>query len=156
MWMLETSIEGLFCLEIPVICKPRFSGTSCLNVCRSDPHFMLWYYRWENFVSYLISTQCLSFANQNKSFLSLQTRRLSFSVEHFTLLLNQIFSLYVFCERIFSKKHPIWFKGSVIIEKQYLIIWIARSSHSQVLKNFLNGGELCKTHFLGIWKNILD
>ena len=55
-----------------------------------------------------------------------------------------------FCERIFSKEHPIGFRGSVIIEKQYLIVRIARSSHSQVLKNLLNGGELYEIHFLGI------
>ena len=47
-----------------------------------------------------------------------------------------------FCERIFSKEHLIGFRGSVIIEKQYLIVRIARSSHSQVLQNLLNGGEL--------------
>ena len=82
-----------------------FASTSCLNICRLDSHFVLWYSRWENFVSYpadtgrklnvhktfrrrpecllnvlrtfnlrpvptgyLISTQCLSLANQNKSF----------------------------------------------------------------------------------------
>ena len=55
-----------------------------------------------------------------------------------------------FCERIFSKEHPIGFRGSVIIEKQYLIVRITRSSHSQVLKNLLNGGELYEIHFLGI------
>ena len=120
MWTLETSIEGSCCLEIPVICKPRFSGTWCLNVCRSDPHFVLWYYRWENFVSYLISTQCLSLANQNKSFLSLQTWGLSFSVEYFTLLLNQIFSLYVFCERIFSKKLRYDSGGPLLLKSNIL------------------------------------
>ena len=46
-----------------------------------------------------------------------------------------------FCKRIFSKEHPIGFRGSVITEKQYLIVRIARSSHSQVLKNLLNGGK---------------
>ena len=55
-----------------------------------------------------------------------------------------------FCERIFLKEHPIRFRGSVIIEKQYLIVRIARSSHSQVLKNLLNGAELYAIHFLGI------
>ena len=38
---METSIEGVCCLEIPEICKRRFLSTSCLNVCRSDPHFVL-------------------------------------------------------------------------------------------------------------------
>ena len=92
--------------------------------------------------SYLISTQCWSLANQNKSFVSLQT---------FPYYLLDLF-LYrdVFCGRIFSKEHPIGFRGSVIIEKQYLIIWITRSSHSQVLKNLSNGGKFYKTHFLWI------
>ena len=38
---METSIEGVCCLEILENCKPRFLSTSCLNVCRSDPHFVL-------------------------------------------------------------------------------------------------------------------
>ena len=74
--LMETSIKDVSCLEIPEIYKPRFSSPSCLNVCRSDPHFVLWYSRRENFVSYLISTQF--FANQNKKFLSLQTSRYYF------------------------------------------------------------------------------
>ena len=60
---METSMEGFCCLKIIEICKPRFSSTSCLNVCRSDPHFALRYSRGENFVSYLISTQYWSLAN---------------------------------------------------------------------------------------------
>ena len=88
---METSSKGVCCLEIPAICKPRLQSSSCLNVSRSDPHFVLWYSRWKNFLSYLISNQCWSLANQNKSFLSLQTSRVTFSVKHFTLLLNQIF-----------------------------------------------------------------
>ena len=40
---METSIESVCCLEIPEICKPRFSGTLCLYVCRSDLHFILRY-----------------------------------------------------------------------------------------------------------------
>ena len=55
-----------------------------------------------------------------------------------------------FCERIFSKEHPIGFRGSFIIEKQYLTVRIAKSSNSQVLKNLLNGGELYDTFLLGI------
>ena len=91
---METSKEGVCCLEITEICKERFSSrfSSCLNVCRSDPYFILWYSRREIFVSYLISIQCWSLANQNKSFLSLQTSWLSFSVKHFTLLIRS-FSL---------------------------------------------------------------
>ena len=38
---METSIESVCCLEIPEICKPRFSTTSCLNVCRSDLYFVI-------------------------------------------------------------------------------------------------------------------
>ena len=33
---METSIEGVCCLEIPEIYKPRFSSSPSLNVCRSD------------------------------------------------------------------------------------------------------------------------
>ena len=55
--LTETSIEAGCCIGIPEICKPRFSSRSCLNVCRLDPHFELWYSRQENVVSYLISTQ---------------------------------------------------------------------------------------------------
>ena len=58
------------------------------------------------------------------------------------------------CERIFSKEHLIGFRGSVIIEKQYLIVRITKSSHSQVLRNFLNGGELYKINFFRILKNV--
>ena len=59
-----------------------------------------------------------------------------------------------FCGRIFSKEHLIGFRGSVIIEKQYLIVRITKSSHSQVLRNFLNGGELYKINFFRILKNV--
>ena len=119
---METSTEVVCCLEIPEICNPRFSSTLCLYVCKSDLHFVLWYSRWENFVNYLISTHCWSVGNQNKSFVSLQT-------------LSYYLIRSFFCERIFSKEHPIGFRGSIIIEKQCLIIWIARNSHLQVLKN---------------------
>ena len=40
-----------------------------------------------------------------------------------------------FCEHIFSKEHPIGFRVSVIIEKQYLIVRVTKSSHSQVPQN---------------------
>ena len=133
--LMETSIEGVCCLEITEICKPTFSSTSCLNVCRSDEHFVLWYSRRENFVSYLISTQFWSLANQN--FLSLLSSWLLFSVNIFLYWSDFFLYKMFFCEHIFSKKQPIWFRGSVIIEKQYLIIRIARSTHSQVLKNLL-------------------
>ena len=153
---VETSVEGVCWLEITEICKRRFS--SCLNVCRSDPHFVSWCSRRENFISYLISIQCWSLANQNKSFLSLQTSWLSVFCKTFYLI-NHIFFFIrdvCFCERIFSKEHPIGFRGLVIIEKQYLIVRPAKSSHSQVLKNLLNGGELYGPHFPAIWKNISD
>ena len=39
--LIETSIEDIFCLEIPHIFKPRFSSTLCLYVHRSDLHFAL-------------------------------------------------------------------------------------------------------------------
>ena len=76
---------------------------------------------------------------------------------NFALLLNHIFFFVkeiFLCECIFSKEHPIGFMGSAIIEKQYCMIWIARSSHSHVLKNLLNGGKRYEIHFLGIWKKI--
>ena len=57
-----------------------------------------------------------------------------------------------FCERVFPKGHPIGFRGSVIIEKQYFIVRIARSNHSQVLKNLLNGSELTRYIFLEFGK----
>ena len=40
---MGTIREGVYCLEIPDICKPRFLSTSCLYVYRSDPHFVSWY-----------------------------------------------------------------------------------------------------------------
>ena len=55
---MESGKEGVCCLEILEICKLRFSSTSCLNVCRSDPYFVIWFSRRENFISYLIITQC--------------------------------------------------------------------------------------------------
>ena len=39
--LIETSIEGVCCLEIPEICTTRFSSTSFFNVCRSDPFFVI-------------------------------------------------------------------------------------------------------------------
>ena len=73
---METSIEGVCCLDMTEICKRRFSSrfSSCLNVCRSDPHFVLWYSRRKNFVSYLFSIQYWSLANQNKRFLHVKLR----------------------------------------------------------------------------------
>ena len=85
---METSIEGVCCLEVPEICKPRFPSTS-----------FLWVY--------------------------------------------------------FFKKTSDWIQGvRFFIEKQHLIVRIARSSHSLELKNLLNGAKLYEIHFLGMWKNI--
>ena len=53
----------------------------------------------------------------------------------------------------FFKKVSSGIQGAVIIEKQYLI-WIIRISHSQVLKNLLNGCKLYEIHLLGIWNKI--
>ena len=143
-------MKGVCCLKILEICKPRFLSTSCLNVCRSDPHLVLWCSRRENFVSYLISTHCWSLGNQNKSFDHFKLRDYRFLLHIFIFIRDD------FCERIFSKELPIWFRESVIIiEKQYFIVRIARSSHTQVFKNLLNSGELYKIHFLGIWKKYL-
>ena len=55
-----------------------------------------------------------------------------------------------FSEFIISKEHPIGFRWSVIIEKQYLIIRIIRGSYPHVLKKFLNRIELFEIHFLEI------
>ena len=53
---MEISIGNVCCLEIPEICKPRFSGTLSFCVCRSCPHFILRYSTLEKSVRYLIST----------------------------------------------------------------------------------------------------
>ena len=53
---METNIESVCCLEIPKICKPRFSGTLCLHICRSDPHFIPRYSIQKKSINYLIST----------------------------------------------------------------------------------------------------
>ena len=80
---METMIESVFCLEIPETCKPRFLGTLCLYVCRSD-HFIPRYSMREKSINYLISTHIWSLSNQNQSFLSIQ----SYSFKHFTLLIT--------------------------------------------------------------------
>ena len=122
---METSI-GVCCLEIPEIRQTSFSGISCLNVYRSDPYFVLWFSGWENFVSYLISTQCWFLANQNKSFLSLQSSQLSFSLKRYILpdYLIRSFSLE---ERFlwvgFFKRASYWILGFRYYWKAYLIIW---------------------------------
>lgn len=115
--LMETSIGR--CLLPRYFWDLQAKVFTCFNFCRSDPHFALWYFRPENFVRYLISTQCLPFENQKKSFLSLlRTSQIRFFVTHFTLLIRS-FSLreMVFCERIFSKKHPILFRRSVSLLK---------------------------------------
>ena len=69
--------------------------------------------------------------------------------------INQIFffTRHVFCKRIFSKEHPIGFRVFTCLVKNN-IVRIAWSSHSQVLKNLLNGGKVYETHFLAIWRDI--
>ena len=147
---METSIEDVCCLEIPEICKPRFSSTWCLYVCRLESHFAQLYSSRENFISYLNSTQCWSLANQNKSFLSLQTLQLSFSVKYFTILIRSFFIYKIFfLWAYFLKRTFNSIRGSVITEKQYLIARIA-GSDSQELKNLLNGAKMYEIHFLGI------
>ena len=49
--LMETSIKSVCWLEIPEICKPRFSGALCLYVFRSDPLFMLEYSMRENSIT---------------------------------------------------------------------------------------------------------
>ena len=117
---METSIEGVCCLEISEICKPRFSSTSSLNVCSLDPHFELWYSRWENVVSYLISTQCWSLANQNKSFIAFQTSWLSFSVKHFTLLMRYFSKRCFFGCTFFQKSIRLDSGGLLLLESNIL------------------------------------
>ena len=53
-----------------------------------------------------------------------------------------------FRERSFSKEHPIGFRRSVIIEKQYLIVRITRSSRSHMLKNLLMVANFMRNIFL--------
>ena len=92
MWMLcSDGNKHSKCLlpRIPEICKPRFSGTLCLYVCRSDPRFIPPYFMREKSISYLISPHIWSLPNQNKSFILIQTS--SYFFKHFT--------------RFFYKKH---------------------------------------------------
>ena len=90
---METSIGSLCCLEIPEICKPRFSGTLCLYVCSSDPDFIPRCSMREKSINYLISPKIWSLPNQNKSFILIQTS--SYHFKHFTLLITS--SLYQRC-----------------------------------------------------------
>ena len=103
---------------------------------------------------------------------SLQTSQLSFSVKHFTLLLNQIFfwpgrnlgnlgNLGKFFPRFFNPSQEMFFVsvlfqksirldsgGSLFLKNNILsTVWITRSSHSQVLKKLLNVAELYEIHF---------
>ena len=96
---METSI-GVCCLEIPEICKPRFSSASGLNVCRSDPYFVIWFSRKKT--SLVLWFQPSVDPWQIRIKVSL----------HFTLLLKQIFFFIrnVFCESIFSRASD-WIHG---------------------------------------------
>ena len=118
---METSIEGVCCLEIPEICKPRFSSISGSNICGLDPHFELSYSGRENVVSYLIFTQCCwSLANQYKSFAALQTSWSSFSVKHFTLLMRFFFFIFlirdVFVRVFFQKSIRLDLGGPLLLK----------------------------------------
>ena len=117
---METSIEGVCFLEMPDICQPRFSSTSCLIVCGSDPHFLLWYSTRENFIWFPPNVDLL--ASQNKSFRPLQTLWLSFSVKHFTLLirsicLQEMFFLWAY----FFKRASDWIQGVRFLLKSNIL-----------------------------------
>ena len=86
---METSIEGVCCLEIPEICKPIFSSASSLYVCRSHLHFAPWCSKLSYLISYFI---WFPWKIRIKVFLLVQTLQLSFSVKHFSLLIG-LFSL---------------------------------------------------------------
>ena len=109
---METMIESVFCLEIPETCKPRFLGTLCLYVCRSD-HFIPRYSMREKSINYLISTHIWSLPNQNKSFILIQTSLYFF--KHFTLLITS--SLYKRCclGIYFFKRGKIRFRRFVVV-----------------------------------------
>ena len=108
---METNIESVCCLEIPKICQPRFSGTLCLHICRSDPHFIPRYSMQKKSINYLISTHIWSFLNQNKSFISIKTSL--YFCKHFTLLIMS--SLYILRLLIFRNKSS-WLRFSWIRE----------------------------------------
>ena len=119
--LMGSSIEGGCCLEPLQICKRKLPSTLCLNVCRLDPHFVLWYSRRESFVSYLISTQCWSLANQNKSFLSLQTLWLSFFVKDFIFLIKSCsFSEMFFVIALFQKSMQLIWRGRLLLKSNIL------------------------------------
>ena len=126
-----------------------------MYVCRSDLHFMPWYSMQQNIVGYLISPTVDPWQIWIKVLYHLKLcvyyflwNILLFQSHHF------LFKRSFFCERIFSIEHPIWFKEFFgTIEKEYLIVRIFRSSHSQELINIKNGGTLYKIWFLFlIWK----
>ena len=126
MWMLcSDGNKHSKCLlpRIPEICKPRFSGTLCLYVCSSDPHFIPRYSMREKSINYLISTHIWSLPNQGKSFILIQTS--SYIFKHFTLLMTS--SLYKRCcfGSIFFQKNKDSIQGvryywKVISYCQYL------------------------------------
>ena len=75
-------------MEISEICKPRFSGTLYLHICRSDPHFILRYSMQEKSINHLISAQIRSLPNQEKTFILIKTS--SFFFNYFTVLITSI------------------------------------------------------------------
>ena len=140
---METSIGGICCLEISEICKPRFSATRiwtfvdqihilCYNILSEKTSLGIWFP--PNVDLWQIRIKVFYTSN----FVVIVFRKTFYFINQIFFFIRDLF----FCERIFSKEHPTGFRGSVIIEKQYLIVRIARSSHSQVLKNLLNHGEL--------------
>ena len=103
---IETSI-GACCLEIPEIWMQRFSSTSCLQDCGSDPYFVQWYSNHENFVNDLISNQSWSMVNPNKIFFT-SNFAISFSVKHFTYL------IFFFIKDVFLRTH--FFQKSIQLD----------------------------------------
>ena len=116
---METNIESVCCLEIPKICKPRFSGTLCLHICRSDPHFIPRYSMQKKSINYLISTHIWSLLNQNKSFISIKTSL--YFCKHFTLLImSSLYKRCCFRSIFFSKEQRFDSGGSLLLKSNIL------------------------------------
>ena len=80
-----------------------------MKVYRSDPHFVLWYSRRENFVSYLISTQCWSLANQKQKFsITSNLAIIVFCKTFYFILIGSFFWSDMFLWAYFWKGHPIY------------------------------------------------
>ena len=84
---------------------------------------MIWFSWRENFVSYMISTQCWSLANQNYSFLSRQTLQLSLSLKRYILpyyLVRSFLYKKCFLWAYFFKRAFDWIHGVRYMEKHIL------------------------------------